>query len=107
MVHFIGVKSMKEYKETVNCLCHTHAIEVSCLNDDDFKDDTVYITLWYMGKNHSPALFPRIKAAWQMLTSGYANDDILLDKVKTVQLRDALNVILDESSEQSTPPNKG
>ena len=84
---------MKEHKERVECACHTHSLEVEYIND---PDEIVYITLWYMGKRTCPSLLERIKAAWHMITAGYANDDILLDKEKTTRLRNALTTILDE-----------
>jgi esterase/lipase superfamily enzyme len=86
---------MKEYKETFDCACHSHSIQVEYMAD---PEEITYITLWYMGKQNCPHILDRIRAAWQMLTSGYANDDILLNKEKTTKLRDALSIILDEGA---------
>jgi esterase/lipase superfamily enzyme len=86
---------MKEYKETFDCACHSHSLGVEYMND---PEEIVYLTLWYMGKQNCPHILDRIRAAWQMLTSGYANDDILLNKEKTTKLRDALSIILDEGA---------
>lgn len=88
---------MKEHKEMVECDCHSHAIQVEYMSD---PEEITYITLWYMGKNRCPNLLDRIRAAWQMLTTGYANDDILLNKEKTIQLRNALDTILDDKKDK-------
>jgi hypothetical protein len=84
---------MKEHQVMIKCDCYSHAIEVEYMED---PDEITYINLWYMGRGNDWHLKDKLVAAWRMLTEGYVIDGFLLNREKVVQLRDALNVILDE-----------
>jgi hypothetical protein len=84
---------MKEYQVLIKCDCHSHAIEVEYMDD---PDEITYINMWYMGRGNNISLWNRMKAAWAMLTEGYVDDGFLLGKEKVIQLRDALNKILED-----------